>query len=132
MSSVFVSAYLANVRPTFSLSAPAAFSFEEPVALSKSEISLADEISDSAISKPTLYDGLPEYFSKISSCCSTLQKNPLMNTIPSDMFAIEARPFGVSVADATWNSLLLDADVTAPLSLTTTSVSSSSAKNVNE
>ena len=101
------SVYLDNVKSILSLSAPAAFSFVVPEELSKRLVSSAEDKRLSAIVRPTLYVGLPEYFSKINVCASTLQKNPLANIIPSDILAIEERPTGLSVLGLIVNSLLL-------------------------
>ena len=53
-SSVEVNAYFDRVSVNLSLSAPAAFSFEVPWALSYKELSSAVDINDSVIVKPTL------------------------------------------------------------------------------
>ena len=87
-------------RSILSLSAPGAFSLFVPCALSRSEVSFVDEINSSLICRPTLYEGLPEYFSRTIVCLSTTTKNPLVKTTPSCISAIEARPEGVS-PDAT-------------------------------
>ena len=67
---------LESVKVMFNLWAPFAFSFDEPVALSKSEVSDSGVIKFSVIVKPTLYDGVFEYLSKISLCDVLLTKCP--------------------------------------------------------
>ena len=114
-----VSVYLLNVIENFNLSAPGAFSFEVPVELSNNDPSVAELTSVSLTVRPILYEGVEEYFSSINSCAGTLTKKPLTNTIPSDMFAIEANPLGLStsVCDLTVNSLrFVDTISTAPVS----------------
>ena len=44
---------------------------------------------------PILNDGLPEYFSNVMTCFSTLTKYPLKKTTPSDTEAIDALPTGL-------------------------------------
>ncbi len=135
VSSVVVSEYLLNVNSTFNLSAPVEFSFEVPCELSNREVSVVELISDSLIVRPILYEGAPEYFSKISSCAGTLTKNPLMNIIPSLIFAIEPKPFGLSasVFALSSNSALFDVTTLGvPSAPKVTSCISSAGVNVNE
>ena len=84
------------------------FSFDVPCELSSKEVSVVELISDSVIVRPILYEGLPLYFSSITSCASTLTKNPLIKITPCLIFAIEARPLGISasVCGFTVNSFL--------------------------
>ena len=103
MKLTFVVSSIANFcscRSILSLSEPGAFSLFVPCALSRSDVSLVEVINSSLICRPTLNDGLPEYFSKTIVCLSTTTKNPLVKTTPSCISAIEARPEGVS-PDAT-------------------------------
>ena len=64
-SSVEVNVIFERVNVNLNLSAPAAFSFEVPCALSYREESSAVDISSSLIESPTLYEGFELYFSKI-------------------------------------------------------------------
>ena len=98
-------------------------------------MSAVELISDSTSVKPTLYEGLPEYFSNRSSCVGTLTKNPLTKTIPSLIFAREANPLGssASVFALSSNSLLLDETILGvPSAPSVTSWISSAGENVNE
>ena len=118
VSVVVAIVYLLNTIENFNLSAPGAFSFEVPVELSSNDVSVAELTNVSLIVRPILYEGKEEYFSSINSCAGTLTKKPLINTIPSDMFAIEAVPFGLStsVFALTVNSLRFDDTIsTAPV-----------------
>ena len=98
VSVVSVKLNFANSRENFNLSAPGAFSFVVPCELSLRDVSEPDVSILSVTFKPTLKDGLPLYFSKTNVCASTLTKNPLKNTTPSLMFAIEARPVAFAVS----------------------------------
>ena len=132
-SSVEVNTYFERVNENLNLSAPEAFSFELPVALSYKLLSSAVDINSSLIVKPTLYEGFALYFSKINNCLSTLQKYPLMYTTPSEIFAIEQRPKGVSVSASTVKSLLLVvSSVTTPLASNPHLTRVSPAENPNE
>ena len=123
----------ASVNVNWNLSAPAAFSFEVPCALSYNEESSAVDIIDSVIDKPTLNEGFALYFSSISSCLSTFTKKPLMNTTPSEIFAIEHLPIGTSDCASTVKSLLLVvSSVTTPASLNPHLTSVSPALNTDE
>ena len=55
--------FYGNTRLNFKRSAPAAFSFVEPPALSSNDESAAEVTSVSVISIPILYEGAPLYFS---------------------------------------------------------------------
>ena len=132
-SSVEVKSYLERVNENLSLSAPAAFSFEVPCALSYRELSSATDINSSLIVKPILYEGFGLYFSKTNCCASTFTKNPLQNTTPSDIFAIEVLPTGVVEVGATLKSLLLDVSSdTVPLESNPHLTKVSSPLNANE
>ena len=98
VSSVVVSAYLLSVSAIFNLSAPVEFSFDVPCELSSNDWSVVELINDSVIVRPILYEGLPLYFSSKTSCAGTLTKNPLIKITPSEIFAIEARPLGLSAS----------------------------------
>ena len=87
-------ACLPNTRLNFKRSAPAAFSFVEPPALSSNDESAAEVTSVSVISIPILYEGAPLYFSSNNVCLSTLVKNPRTNNIPSEISAKDALPVG--------------------------------------
>lgn len=100
-SVVSVNDFFAKVNPIFNLSLPGAFSLLVPDALSNKDESFAELIKDSLIVKPILAEGLPEYFSIIIFCCSTLTKKPLVKITPSDMFAILALPCGSSDSGST-------------------------------
>ena len=135
VSVVVVRVYLLKTKLNLSLSAPAAFSFVVPCELSNKLESSEEDIKFSVTVIPTLYEGAPEYFSKISSCAGTFTKNPLIKRTPSEIFAIEPLPVGfeLTVNASTVNSLLFD-ELTeiAPFSSTVTSCSSSPAEKVNE
>ena len=70
----------------FNLSAPGAAKFENPFALSNSEESSLDDIIDSKILNPTLYDGLFVYGSNTIVLVGTLMKVPLTKYTPSFIF----------------------------------------------
>ena len=108
----------ASVKLNFKRSAPAAFSFDVPAALSSKESSAADVTKDSTISRPTLYEGAPLYFSNIIVCLSTFVKNPLVNTTPSVISAIDALPVGVSEEGCISKSFSVDVSVVTAVSYT--------------
>ena len=73
------------------------------------------------------------YFSKTSCCAGTLTKNPLMYTTPSDIFAIEVLPTGVTLWGATLKWLLFEvSSVTSPSLLNPHGANSSSPENAKE
>ena len=84
------------------------------------------------MSKPTLKEGLPLYFSNTIVCSDTLTKYPRKNTTPSLILATDERPTGVSPTDLTLNSLLLFAEEAAPFASNVTSLNSSAALNLSD
>jgi hypothetical protein len=73
-----VIALATNVSSTFNLFAPGAFSFEEPEALSNSEVSSVDDKELSVTCNPILYVGVFEYLSNRIVCSSHRTKKPLV------------------------------------------------------
>ena len=134
VSVVSVKLNLASVSVNLSLSAPGAFSFVVPCALSNKDVSDADVTILSVTFRPILNDGLPLYFSNTNVCASTFTKKPLIKTPPSLMFAIEERQTKFVSSDSlkTLNSLLFDATDIPPDELTVTSLSSSAALNLTD
>ena len=78
--------------------APFAFSFEEPVALSKSCESDSGVTRVSFTERPILYDGVFVYLSRIILCFATLTKVPLIKYTPVSILADEP----VAVALDAW------------------------------
>ena len=72
-----VVAFLTNVRLILNLSAPGAEKFVLPIALSYRDASSSAVMIFSSTFKPTLYDGLVPYWSKIRVCSFTGTKYPL-------------------------------------------------------
>ena len=88
-----------KVAVIFNLSAPGAAKFENPLALSYSDLSsLADTIS-SKIVRPTLYDGVLVYGSSIISLFATSTNVPLTKKTPCPTDARE--PIEVASSDTT-------------------------------
>ena len=69
--------------------APFAFSFDVPVALSKSVVSVSGVTNDSVIDNPTRYDGEKPYLSKTILCALTFTNWPRIKNIPSSIAAEE-------------------------------------------
>ena len=68
----------AKVKSILNLWAPAAFSFDEPVALSNKLESSVDVTKVSVIVRPILKLGVFEYFSNTKVCAVTSTKKPFM------------------------------------------------------
>ena len=77
-SAVEVSDNFAKVKSILNLWAPAAFSFDEPVALSSKDVSSVDVTNVSETVKPTRKLGFCAYFSNTKVCFVTSTKKPLM------------------------------------------------------
>ena len=87
----------ARVKVTFNLWAPFAFSLLLPVALSNKVVSDSGVTNVSEIVKPTLYEGLFVYLSKIILCSAFLTKVPLTKYTPALIYADE--PVAVASVD---------------------------------
>ena len=69
--------FTTNVGVSFNLSAPGAFSFAKPAALSNKDVSILLLTIDSTVWTPTTFSlGLLVYFDTIISCSANLWKVP--------------------------------------------------------
>ena len=82
-----------NVGCSLSLSAPGAFSFANPDALSNNEVSALLFTNDSVVATPTAISlGLLVYFETIISCSEKRWKVPFWKMTPSPTFIWKALP----------------------------------------
>ena len=84
-----VSNFLTNVSVILNLSAPGAEKFVLPIALSYNVASSSAVIILSSTLRPTLYDGLVSYWSKMIVCSETFTKYPLVKKTPAPTLAVE-------------------------------------------
>ena len=84
-----VSNFLTNVSVILNLSAPGAEKFVLPIALSYKVASSSAVTILSSTFRPTLYDGLVSYWSKIIVCSATFTKYPLVKKTPAPILAVE-------------------------------------------